>query len=263
MPMLSTYFRALSEVMAAESRLLAQVYSGHRGKLGENREAVLQRFFSTYLPQRFGVGTGFALLGAEQVSTQQDVVIYDKLNNPVLFPESAAPLFPPSALAAVIEVKSKLTRPELRKAVEKSIALKQGIRASFADHPAPPQIEALSCLFAFDSGKLPLAGLLTTLADHEDALGAEPIDRLDLLCVLQKGLIVGGRVFYSLSMDGQVLTPHAPPHHQRCMALETEHELLLFYSQLLDHIMGRGDVRPQLMSYLPSETGMGQVVEVR
>jgi hypothetical protein len=101
MPMLSTYFRALSEVMAAESRLLAQVYSGHRGKLGENREAVLQRFFSTYLPQRFGVGTGFALLGAEQVSTQQDVVIYDKLNNPVLFPESAARRARPDRAVAV------------------------------------------------------------------------------------------------------------------------------------------------------------------
>jgi hypothetical protein len=90
------------------------------GALGENREAVLQQFFSTYLPQRFGVGTGFALLGAEQVSTQQDVVIYDRLNNPVLFPESAAPLFPPSALVAVIEVKSRLTRPELRRTVAKA-----------------------------------------------------------------------------------------------------------------------------------------------
>jgi uncharacterized protein DUF6602 len=261
--MLSTYFSALSEVMAAESRLLAQVYKGHRGKLGENREAVLQRFFSTYLPQRFGVGTGFALLGAEQVSTQQDVVIYDRLNNPVLFPESRAPLFPPSALAAVIEVKSRLTRPKLRKAVEKGVALKRGIRASFAHHPAPPQTEALSCLFAFDAGKLPLAGLLDILADNEEALGAEPVDRLDMLCVLQKGLIFGGGVFYSLSMDGQVLTPHAPPQRQRGMALETEHELLVFYSKLLDHIMSRSDVRPQLMSYLPSETQLGQVVAVR
>jgi hypothetical protein len=261
--MLSTYFHALSEVMAAESRLLAQVYSSHHGKLGENREAVLQRFFSTYLPQRFGVGTGFALLGAEQVSTQQDVVIYDRLNNPVLFPESAAPLFPPSALVAVIEVKSKLTRPELRRTVAKSVELKRGIRASFAHHPSPPQTEALSCLFAFDVGKRPLAGLLDLLVDDEDALGAEPIDRLDLLCVLQKGLIVGGGVFYSLSMGGEVLTPHAPPHHQRCMALESEHELLLFYSRLLDHIMGRAEVRPQLMSYLPPEAAMGQIVGVR
>jgi hypothetical protein len=249
--------------MAPESRLLAQVYSSHHGKLGRDREAVLQRFFSTYLPQRFGVGTGFALLGAEQVSTQQDVVIYDRLNNPVLFPESAAPLFPPSALAAVIEVKSKLTQPELRKAVAKSVALKRGIRASFAAHPAPPRTEALSCLFAFEAGKRPLAGLLDILADSENALGAEPIDRLDLLCVLQRGVIVGGGVFYALSMGGQVLTPGAPPHHQRCMALETEHELLLFYSQLLDHIMSRGDTRPWLMSYLPPESGMGQVVGVR
>jgi hypothetical protein len=160
------------------------VFTRHRGKLGENREAVVQRFFSTYLPQRFGVGTGFALLGAEQVSTQQDVVIYDRLNNPVLFPESAAPLFPPTALAAVIEVKSTLTRSELQKVVEKSVKLKHGIRASFADHPAPPQSPALSCLFAFDAGNTSLAELLDTLADNEQALGAEPVDRLDMVCVL-------------------------------------------------------------------------------
>jgi hypothetical protein len=242
---------------------LAQVYSTHHGKLGENREAVLQRFFSTYLPQRFGVGTGFALLGAEQVSTQQDVVIYDPLNNPVLFPESAAPLFPPSALVAVIEVKSQLTRPELRRTVAKGVVLKRGIHASFAHRPSPPQTEALSCLFAFDIEKRPLAGLLDLLVDDEDALGAEPIDRLDLLCVLQKGLMVGGGVVFSLSTGGQVLTPRAPPHHQRCMALESEHELLLFCSRLLDHIMGRTDARPKLMSYLPPETAMGQIVGVR
>jgi hypothetical protein len=104
MPMLDIYFQTLSKVMSAESQLLAEVFQAHRGKLGENREALLQRFLSTYLPQRFGVGTGFALLGAEDISTQQDVVVYDRLNSPVLFPESVAPLFPPSALAAVIEV---------------------------------------------------------------------------------------------------------------------------------------------------------------
>jgi hypothetical protein len=263
MPMLTTYFNALNDVMAAESRLLAQVFTGHRGKLGENREAVVQRFFTTYLPQRFGVGTGFALLGAEQVSTQQDVVIYDRLNNPVLFPDSAAPLFPPSALAAVIEVKSRLTPSELRKVVEKSVELKCGIRASFTNHPAPPRSPALSCLFAFDAGNTPLAKFLDTLADKEQALGAEPMDRLDMACILKKGLLLGGAIFHSLSAGGEALTPQTPPHPQHGMALETEHELLLFYSRLLDHIMGRTETRPQLMSYLPPDAQMGRVVAVR
>ena len=54
------------------------------GKLGESREVLPQRFLSTYLPRRFGVDTGFALFGSA-MSTQQDVVVYDHLSNPVLF----------------------------------------------------------------------------------------------------------------------------------------------------------------------------------
>jgi hypothetical protein len=191
-PMLDIYFQALREVMGAEARLLGKVFRTHRGKLGENREALLQRFFSTYLPQRFGVGTGFALLG-EDISTQQDVVVYDRLNNPVLFPESAAPLFPPSALAAVVEVKSTLTRTELKKTVAKSVAMKRGIRASLANHPAPPHVQALSCLFAFRVRSLPLPTLLDALAEEEEALGAPPLDRLDMVCILGKGLFLAAR----------------------------------------------------------------------
>src|SRR5579871_4928906 len=113
--MIGGYFATLSDVMAAESELLAKIYN-HQGKLGENREALLQRFFRAYLPARFGVGTGFALL-SDSVSTQQDVVIYDAHTNPVLFPDSIAPVFPPSALTALIEVKSTLTSREMRKTV--------------------------------------------------------------------------------------------------------------------------------------------------
>jgi Domain of unknown function (DUF6602) len=261
-PMLDIYFQALREVMGAEARLLGKVFRTHRGKLGENREALLQRFFSTYLPQRFGVGTGFALLG-EDISTQQDVVVYDRLNNPVLFPESAAPLFPPSALAAVVEVKSTLTRTELKKTVAKSVAMKRGIRASLANHPAPPHVQALSCLFAFRVRSLPLPTLLDALAEEEEALGAPPLDRLDMVCILGKGLVLGSSVFHTVTTDGEVLSANAQATPQHWLALESEHELLMFYSLLLDHIMGRGEVRPQLMSYLPPDMGMGRVLTAR
>lgn len=125
MATLSTYVRVLGEVMAAESRLLAQVYSSHHGKLGETARRCSNG--SSRTTSRSVSASGRDLRSsAEQVSTQQDVVIYDRLNNPARFPESAAPLFPPSALAAVVEVESKLTQPESRKAVAKSVALKRG-----------------------------------------------------------------------------------------------------------------------------------------
>jgi hypothetical protein len=122
--MLDSYFSRLAAVMADESRALGDVYR-HRGKLGENREALVQRFLERHLPQRFAVASGFALF-TEGVSSQQDVVVYDQLNNPVLFGDSNAPLFPPSALCAAIEVKSRLRRAELVSVVRAARELKRG-----------------------------------------------------------------------------------------------------------------------------------------
>jgi hypothetical protein len=128
-------------------------------------------------------------------------------------------------------------------------------------------VEAPSCLFAFDVGRgQSLATLLDTLLDREKSLGLAPIDRLDLVYVLQKGLIYGGAALHAISLKDEPLTPltpQSPEPPQHCMALETENELLLFYTFLLDHMMGRGDVRPQLMSYLPPQHEMGRVVAAR
>jgi hypothetical protein len=256
--MLESYFQTLQDVMAAESRLLASVYR-HRGKLGENREALLLRFLRTYLPRRFDVGTGFALFDAG-VSSQQDIVVYDALNNPVLFPETVAPLFPPSALAAMIEVKSNLTKVELRKTVVKTHRLKRDLRKAFVHHPAPPRTEALVGLFAFGTRGLSLASALGELKAIEEEIDAEVRDRLDIVCVLEQGYILGSSLFYATSMGGQPLVPEAPSIEQQRVAAETENSLFVFYSRLLDYILGRGEIRPQLMSYLPPDTPMGIVV---
>lgn len=255
--MLNEYFRVLGEVMATESQVLSGFYR-HRGKLGENREALLQRFFSTYLPRRFAAGSGFALFG-EDVSTQQDVVVYDQLNSPVLFPESAAPLFPPSAIAAVVEVKSTLTSEELRQTVIKAKLLKENLRSSFAHHPAPPQAEALAGLFSFRSRLTP-AEVLEQMQAVEDEIGADFRDRLDVVCLLGQGLVLGGSLLYSTTSDGApLLATTAVPRQQR-IAVEAENSLFIFYSRLLDYISGRPDVRPQLMSYMAPDTPMGEIV---
>lgn len=256
-PMLELYFNALGEIMAAESRMMANLYR-HRGKLGENRAALLQRFLATYLPQRFGVGAGFALFG-DDVSTEQDVVVYDQLNNPVLFPETVAPLFPPSALAAVVEVKSRLTKSELRQTIIKGKALKENLRGSFIHHPAPPRAEALAALFAFDS-RLAVADVLHEAKAVEEEIGAEMGDRIDAVCVLGEGLVLGGSLLYSTTHKGEPLHPETRPPRQQRLAVEAENSLFIFYSRLLDYILARAEVRPQLMSYLPPDTPLGEVV---
>jgi hypothetical protein len=243
------YFNALGETMAAESRFMGTLYD-HRGKLGENREALVARFLRDYLPRRFGVASGFAAF-AQRLSTQQDVVVFDSHSNPVLFPDSAAPLFPPSALVAAIEVKSRLTKPELRATVAKTRAFKQELRAAFAHHPAPPRLEALVCLFAFESAldPLPAARALGALEADIDRR-----DRLDMICLLGHGLLLGGSM-YAETTRLEVTAPG-----QQRLAVEFENSLFLFYSRLLDYALARGEVRPQLMSYMPPETPMGVAV---
>ena len=258
-PIVAEYFAALSEAMAAESKNLGHFYR-HRGKLGENRETVLTRFLETYLPKRFGVGSGFALFGSE-VSTQQDVIVYEQLINPILFPESAAPLFPPSALAALIEVKSVLTLVELRETVLKACVVKQGLRSAFANHPAPPRWEALVGLFAFES-RLDMVEILEALKAEEEAAAIAFVDRLDVICLLGRGLLLGGSLFYSTTNDGAPFLPGTREPRQQRVAVVADNSLFIFYSRLLDYLAGRDEARPQLMSYMPQETHLGEVVAI-
>jgi hypothetical protein len=235
---------------------MADVYR-HPGKLGENRESLLARFLETYLPGRFGVGSGFALFGSE-LSTQQDVVVYDPFDNPVLFPTAAAPLFPPSALHALIEVKSKLTTSELTKTARKATRFKRDLRLSFANHPRPPRREALALLFAFESALDP-ARILDELKTLEAEDGVDMRDRIDMICVLGQGVVVGGSLMYATSTGAPLLAGTARPRHQR-LAVDVENSLFVFYARLLDYLAARPTTRPQVMSYLPAETPMGVVV---
>jgi hypothetical protein len=242
------YFHALGETMAAESRLMGTLYR-HPGKLGENREALVAGFLREYLPQRFGVGTGFASFG-QRLSTQQDVVVFDQHTNPILFATSAAPLFPPSALVAAIEVKSRLTKHTLAATVEKTRDLKRQLRAAFAHHPEPPRLEALVCLFVFGAASTPLR-TAQTLAVLEQDIDAR--DRLDLICLLGTGLLLGGSMYAET-------TRFADTAGQERLAVEFDNSLFLFYSRLLDYALTRGEVPPRLMSYMSPETPMGIAV---
>lgn len=256
--MIARYFEALSETMARESRLLGEVYR-HPGKLGENREALVARFLETYLPRRHGVASGFALFGSE-LSTQQDVVVYDALDNPVLFPGASAPLFPPSGLEALVEVKSTLDRRELAASVKKAAKFKGLLRESFADHPEPPELEALSMLFAFEA-RLDLPEMLAEVRALEEEDGTEMRDRLDLICVLGRGVMLGGSLMYQTAVGSPLTADAAAPRQQR-VAVAVENALFVFYARLLDYLGARPVVRPQVMSYLPPETPMGVTVAV-
>ena len=56
----------------------------HAGDRGENREAILKSFLEDHLPTRYGVVKGEVITKAGKHSPSMDLLIYDKVNCPLL-----------------------------------------------------------------------------------------------------------------------------------------------------------------------------------
>lgn len=94
--------------------------TSHNGEKGRLNETHLVRTLRRYLPDKFGIGTGFIVSGGEKIrqSSQCDIVIYDRMNNAPFYSSEAWQIFPIEMVYGVIEVKTKLTKVEIRKAFQ-------------------------------------------------------------------------------------------------------------------------------------------------
>src|SRR5689334_6255779 len=97
----------------------------HNALKGSEAERLVREFLNTHLPKRFCAASGFILDKGDQISRQTDVVVYDALNCPVFRASPDAGIFPSDNVAAVVEVKSRLTKAELRDAFEKIASVKR------------------------------------------------------------------------------------------------------------------------------------------
>jgi hypothetical protein len=80
----------------------------HRGLRGSVRETTLIEFLNNYLPQKIGIGSGEIVSVDGGVSKQQDLVLYDKMNCPILYDKGGIQIYPSEGIYSVIEVKSAL-----------------------------------------------------------------------------------------------------------------------------------------------------------
>jgi hypothetical protein len=111
-----SYMAALQH-LAHGSRELARLMP-HHGERGRIAEEIIKSVLTRTLPKRFSVGTGVVFSADGQVSRQTDIVIYDNFYNSPLLSEFGACVFPVETVYATIEVKSELTKQELRKAMD-------------------------------------------------------------------------------------------------------------------------------------------------
>ena len=96
----------------------------HSGVKGTVLEILISKLFKPLLPSDIGVGTGQIIeQHSGRLSTQMDIILYDKsIVPPILFDESTG-IFPIEAVLYTIEVKTKLNATELSVAHDSAKAL--------------------------------------------------------------------------------------------------------------------------------------------
>jgi len=95
----------------------------HPGEFGMYREKIVSELIKPLLPSKLGIGTGFIITSKNHISTQCDIIIYDKENTPII-ENGEQRFFPVESVVGVIEVKSKLTKSDFKEALVKLTKIK-------------------------------------------------------------------------------------------------------------------------------------------
>lgn len=91
----------------------------HYAERGAEAQEILIKFLNIHLPKRYSASSGIIIDNQNNVSPQIDVIIYDSINSPVYRKDERVMILPSDNVAAVIEVKSTLSKQELVDAAEK------------------------------------------------------------------------------------------------------------------------------------------------
>jgi hypothetical protein len=80
----------------------------HPGEFGEYREEIAKNWLKMYVPERYGIGSGFVIGSDNTVSTQCDLIIYDVQKTPKIENTQEQRFYPIETVCAVGEIKSDI-----------------------------------------------------------------------------------------------------------------------------------------------------------
>ena len=142
------------------------------------------------MPKRYRAAPAFVVDSRGDRSRQIDLVIFDNLYSPLLFPHESGLHVPAESVYAVFEIKARFTQPYIRYAAEKAASVRTLKRTSVRV-PVGGQKRCATRLQPI------LAGLLATTSAwpaldfektlRESLMKLKPSERLDLGCALDGG----------------------------------------------------------------------------
>lgn len=111
----STGSRHLGDIFRTLAHQMQELFSetlrhvDHPLELGIARERLLVDYLRRFLPERYGIDTGFVVDSKDEISKQIDIVIYDQVISPIFEIPGKIKYFPCECVVAVGEVKSTIT----------------------------------------------------------------------------------------------------------------------------------------------------------
>ncbi len=92
----------------------------HPGEFGTYRERLIKQWLRLYVPSKYEITSGFVINSNNEVSTQCDIIIYDKRNTPQIESNEKQSFYPVETVVAIGEVKSDInSAPEINQYLEK------------------------------------------------------------------------------------------------------------------------------------------------
>ena len=155
----------------------------HNGEKGTARENILEEYLKSYIPEKYSFSKGTIVDCKDVQSRQVDIIIHAKFLTPYLVDMDNTKIVPIESVYGVVEVKSTLTKEELRKCVKNIESVRKLEKKTISDFSFP----TAGLVFAYDSD----ASLETVYKNlNEISADVEVDKRISCVCVLNKGIIL-------------------------------------------------------------------------
>jgi hypothetical protein len=200
----------------------------HPTTTGDTSEIYWSAVLREFLPERYRIGTGFAVDSDGGVSQQNDILIYDAQYSPLLWTNGNAVCVPIESVYAAIEVKQELNKDNFDEAVAKARALR-------ALRPTSAGITHLTGSGSVKEPFVPLAGLLTQRCGWAEPFG-EPFQRA------MEATGDDGQLDVGCALDGGAWVIPETQDWTAVQVVGTDHALLFLSTQLYHLLQALGTV---------------------
>ena len=256
------------EIMAVKDRVRFLINDKNWGEEGRYKEIILREILRSFLPKRYGIGTGFAICKDDKVTSQIDIIIYDKFkadNNAEILKKGDFVIIESKSVVGIIEVKSSFDSNIFskkndgdRNAIEKILDNKKFIGSKI-----------FAGIFAFDKKNGESDYSIKTISDKLKAIFENTTTRLDCIAFDKNHFMKFWDAGLPYKDDERCQLPHYS-FYGFGIDLETHKDLDFgfgyFISNLLEHLKvkrtGKEFDEEEIRRFYPIEGGGKEIYRI-